>query len=229
LNREALALQADGVDIVQFDEPAFNVFLDEVNTWGIAALERAAAGLSCTTAVHICYGYGIQANIDWKNSLGDEWRQYERILPALAKSRIDQISLECIHSHVPPELMALPGVCAAEGGARVGPARGRRQGAARSPGWAPGPAAQRRMRPLAGPTRRAAAIHGAGRRCTLVVWARHTPRVRLAQRRDSPRRGPRSLPPRLLGVNSGRYGKRGRNSTGCFASGQKAQRRRSCF
>ena len=107
LNQEALALQADGVDIVQFDEPAFNVFLAEVNTWGIAALERAAAGLTCTTAVHICYGYGIQANIDWKNSLGAEWRQYEQILPALAKSRIDQISLECIHSHVPPELMAL--------------------------------------------------------------------------------------------------------------------------
>jgi len=107
LNQEALALQADGVDIVQFDEPAFNVFMDEVNTWGIAALERAAQGLTCTTAVHICYGYGIQANIDWKNSLGDEWRQYEQILPALAKSSIQQVSLECVHSHVPPQLMAL--------------------------------------------------------------------------------------------------------------------------
>jgi 5-methyltetrahydropteroyltriglutamate--homocysteine methyltransferase len=107
LNQEALALQADGVDIIQFDEPAFNVFMDEVNTWGIAALERAAQGLSCTTAVHICYGYGIQANIDWKNSLGEEWRQYEQILPALARSSIQQVSLECVHSHVPPQLMAL--------------------------------------------------------------------------------------------------------------------------
>ncbi|MEO7850925.1 MAG: methionine synthase [Rubrivivax sp.] len=107
LNVEALALQADGVDIVQFDEPAFNVFMDEVNTWGIAALERAAQGLTCTTAVHICYGYGIQANIDWKNSLGAEWRQYEQILPALARSSIKQVSLECVHSHVPPQLMAL--------------------------------------------------------------------------------------------------------------------------
>jgi 5-methyltetrahydropteroyltriglutamate--homocysteine methyltransferase len=107
LNIEALALQADGVDIVQFDEPAFNVFMDEVNTWGIAALERAARGLTCTTAVHICYGYGIQANIDWKNSLGNEWRQYEQILPALARSSINQVSLECVHSHVPPQLMAL--------------------------------------------------------------------------------------------------------------------------
>jgi 5-methyltetrahydropteroyltriglutamate--homocysteine methyltransferase len=107
LNQEALALQADGVDIVQFDEPAFNVFMDEVNTWGIAALERAARGLTCTTAVHICYGYGIQANIDWKKSLGEEWRQYEKIFPALAKSSIRQVSLECVHSHVPPQLMAL--------------------------------------------------------------------------------------------------------------------------
>lgn len=107
LNQEALALQADGVDIVQFDEPAFNVYMEEAATWGVQALERAAQGLNCTTAVHICYGYGIQANIDWKKTLGDEWRQYEQVFPALAASRIDQVSLECIHSHVPPELMAL--------------------------------------------------------------------------------------------------------------------------
>jgi 5-methyltetrahydropteroyltriglutamate--homocysteine methyltransferase len=107
LNQEALALQADGVDIIQFDEPAFNVYMDEVATWGIGALERAAQGLGCTTAVHICYGYGIQANLDWKKTLGDQWRQYEKIFPVLAKSSIDQVSLECIHSHVPPDLMAL--------------------------------------------------------------------------------------------------------------------------
>jgi len=107
LNQEALALQADGVDIVQFDEPAFNVYMEEAADWGVKALERAAQGLSCTTAVHICYGYGIQANIDWKNSLGHEWRQYEKVFPALAKSSIDQVSLECYHSHVPPNLMKL--------------------------------------------------------------------------------------------------------------------------
>ena len=107
LNAEALALQADGVDVIQFDEPAFNVYLDEAATWGVQALERAAQGLTCKTAVHICYGYGIQANIDWKNTLGQEWRQYEKVFPALAASRIDQVSLECIHSRVPAELMAL--------------------------------------------------------------------------------------------------------------------------
>ena len=107
LNQEALALEADGVDIIQFDEPAFNVYMKDAADWGVAALERAAQGLKCKTAVHICYGYGIQANLDWKNTLGEEWRQYELVFPALAKSRIDQVSLECFHSHVPPELMAL--------------------------------------------------------------------------------------------------------------------------
>jgi 5-methyltetrahydropteroyltriglutamate--homocysteine methyltransferase len=107
LNQEAHALQADGVDVIQFDEPAFNVFLDEVPVWGIPALEKAAAGLSCTTVVHICYGYGIKANIDWKKGLGHEWRQYEKIFPALARSSIKQISLECFNSHVPPHLMKL--------------------------------------------------------------------------------------------------------------------------
>jgi 5-methyltetrahydropteroyltriglutamate--homocysteine methyltransferase len=93
--------------VIQFDEPAFNVYLDEVTEWGVAALHRAAEGLTCRTAVHICYGYGIPANIAWKAGLGAEWRQYERIFPALAASRIDQVSLECINSHVPVELLGL--------------------------------------------------------------------------------------------------------------------------
>jgi len=111
LNEEARELAAIGVDVIQFDEPAFNVYLDEVVDWGIAALHRAAEGLGdgveCKTAVHICYGYGIQANIDWKRTLGGEWRQYERIFPALAASRVDQVSLECANSHVPLELLGL--------------------------------------------------------------------------------------------------------------------------
>ncbi len=107
LNQEARALEADGVDVIQFDEPAFNVFMGEVTDWGIAALERAAAGLSCTTAVHICYGYGIKANIDWKATLGQEWRQYEAIFPALAKSSIGQVSVECRNSKVPMSLLKL--------------------------------------------------------------------------------------------------------------------------
>jgi 5-methyltetrahydropteroyltriglutamate--homocysteine methyltransferase len=107
LNDEARAIAGAGVDVIQFDEPAFNVYFDEVRDWGIAALERAAAGLDCKTAVHICYGYGIKANIDWKQSLGGEWRQYEQTFPLLVASAIDQVSLECAHSRVPIDLLAL--------------------------------------------------------------------------------------------------------------------------
>ncbi|EJN6828730.1 methionine synthase [Vibrio cidicii] len=107
LNQEAKELEAAGVDIIQFDEPAFNVFFDEVNDWGIACLERAIEGLKCETAVHICYGYGIKANTDWKKTLGTEWRQYEAVFPKLQKSNIDIISLECHNSRVPLELLEL--------------------------------------------------------------------------------------------------------------------------
>ena len=107
LNAEARALEADGVDVIQFDEPAFNVYLREVEEWGIDALHRAIEGLTCTTAVHICYGYGIKANIDWKATLGQQWRQYQEIFPALARSRIDEVSIECRNSRVPLELLKL--------------------------------------------------------------------------------------------------------------------------
>jgi 5-methyltetrahydropteroyltriglutamate--homocysteine methyltransferase len=106
LNEEARELEVQGVDVVQFDEPAFNVYMREVADWGIAALERAAEGLKCKRAVHICYGYGIKANIDWKATLGAQWRQYEEIFPVIARSAIDQVSLECRNSRVPIEMLA---------------------------------------------------------------------------------------------------------------------------
>jgi 5-methyltetrahydropteroyltriglutamate--homocysteine methyltransferase len=107
LNAEARALEADGVDLIQFDEPAFNVYMDEVRDWGVKALERAAEGLSCATAVHICYGYGIKANTDWKQTLGGEWRQYEETFPTIDKSSIQQVAIECRNSRVPLELLGL--------------------------------------------------------------------------------------------------------------------------
>lgn len=107
LNQEAKELAAAGVDIIQFDEPAFNVFFEEVNDWGIECLERAIEGVNCETAVHICYGYGIKANTDWKKTLGSEWRQYEEVFPKLQQSTIDIISLECRNSRVPLELLSL--------------------------------------------------------------------------------------------------------------------------
>lgn len=107
LNQEVKALEADGVDMIQFDEPAFNVYMDEVRDWGVEALERAAKGLKCATAVHICYGYGIKANDDWKKTLGGEWRQYEETFPTIDKSSIQQVAIECRNSHVPIELLGI--------------------------------------------------------------------------------------------------------------------------
>jgi len=107
LNEEARGLAADGVDVIQFDEPAFNVYMDAACDWGIEALHRAINGVASASAVHICYGYGIAANIEWKATLGDEWRQYEKVFPALARSRIDQVSVECVNSRVPMSLLAL--------------------------------------------------------------------------------------------------------------------------
>src|SRR5271166_5661091 len=107
LNEEARGLAADGVDVIQFDEPAFNVYMNDAAGWGIEALHRAIDGVKCTSAVHICYGYGIPANVEWKATLGGEWRHYEKFFPALAKSRIDQVSLECINSHVPMSVLKL--------------------------------------------------------------------------------------------------------------------------
>jgi 5-methyltetrahydropteroyltriglutamate--homocysteine methyltransferase len=107
LNEEARGLAADGVDVIQFDEPAFNVYMDEAAGWGIEALHRAIDGVACTSAVHICYGYGIPANIAWKAGLGAEWRQYEKFFPALARSRIDEVSIECINSRVPMSILKL--------------------------------------------------------------------------------------------------------------------------
>jgi 5-methyltetrahydropteroyltriglutamate--homocysteine methyltransferase len=107
VNEEARALAALGVDVIQLDEPAFNVYLDEVREWGIEALNRSVEGVGCRTAIHICYGYGIEANRRWKESLGSEWRQYETTFPLLAGSRVDQVSLECASSRVPVSLLAL--------------------------------------------------------------------------------------------------------------------------
>jgi len=107
LNNEARELVAAGIDVIQFDEPAFNVYMDDVAAWGMTALERAAADLDAKTAVHICYGYGITANIEWKHGLGEQWRQYESTFPLIAASSIDQVSLELANSHVPIELVGL--------------------------------------------------------------------------------------------------------------------------
>jgi 5-methyltetrahydropteroyltriglutamate--homocysteine methyltransferase len=99
LNQEALELTAAGADVIQFDEPCFNIYTDKVQDWGIEVLERCLRGVSAKKAVHICYGYGMPAVLAWKTQNRD-WGHYALTLPLLAKSSIDQVSVECAASGV---------------------------------------------------------------------------------------------------------------------------------
>lgn len=109
IRAEIEELSDAGVDVVQLDEPAFNVYFQELEDWGVDALDACVRGVACSTAVHVCYGYGIAANIDWKHSLGSEWDQYGFVLPLLAQSSLDEISIELAGSRVPPEVLARTG------------------------------------------------------------------------------------------------------------------------
>jgi len=99
LNLEARALSDGGAAVIQFDEPCFNVYVDKVRDWGITALERAMQGITARRAVHICYGYGTAEVKRWKN-VNTDWSHYEHTLPLLAKSSIDQVSIETAASGV---------------------------------------------------------------------------------------------------------------------------------
>lgn len=99
LNDEAQDLSAAGADIIQFDEPCFNIYTDKVAEWGIAMLEKCIRNVRSTTAVHICYGYGIPITLAWK-SRNRDWGHYGVTLPLLAKSAIQQVSVECAASSV---------------------------------------------------------------------------------------------------------------------------------
>jgi len=109
IREEIEDLVALGVDCVQLDEPAFNVYFDEVEEWGIAALDACIEGARCETIVHVCYGYGVAANLSWKTKLGEEWDQYAHIFPFLAQSRVGGVSMELAGSRVPPRVLDLLG------------------------------------------------------------------------------------------------------------------------
>jgi len=99
LNVEAKELVEAGAEVIQFDEPCFNIYLDKVQDWGIEALERAMDGVRAKKAVHICYGYGTEVVLAWKRR-NQDWGHYWVTLPLLAKSSVDQVSVECAASGV---------------------------------------------------------------------------------------------------------------------------------
>ena len=107
LNEEARAIAAAGVDVIQFDEPAFNVYFDEVRDWGMAALERAAQGLPARPPSTSATATASRPTSTGRRRWATKWRQYEQTFPLLARSAIGQVSLECANSHVPLELIGL--------------------------------------------------------------------------------------------------------------------------
>jgi 5-methyltetrahydropteroyltriglutamate--homocysteine methyltransferase len=105
LNAEARDLVEAGADVIQFDEPCFNIYLEKVQAWGIETLERALDGVSARKAVHVCYGYGVPSVLAWK-SQNREWGHYGVTLPLLARSSVDQVSVECAASGVDVSVLA---------------------------------------------------------------------------------------------------------------------------
>ena len=102
LRGEIAALAAAGCDIVQLDEPAVSRLPEKLHAWGVEAMDRAFAGVAVTSCVHVCYGYTS------RQSGGKEWKHgYDEILPALAKSRIEQFSLEFAEPALPPSVLRL--------------------------------------------------------------------------------------------------------------------------
>src|SRR5262245_42765138 len=104
LNAEARALAAAGADVIQIDEPCFNIYVDKVRAWGVEMLDRVLDGVDVTTAVHICYGYGTPRVLSWKRS-NRSWGEYAETLPLLAGSSVRQVSVECAASGVDPSVL----------------------------------------------------------------------------------------------------------------------------
>jgi 5-methyltetrahydropteroyltriglutamate--homocysteine methyltransferase len=105
LNAEARDLVEAGADVIQFDEPCFNIYVEQVEAWGIEALERCLDGVRATRAVHICYGYGTPLVLAWK-SQNKDWGHYAVTLPLLAKSSVQQVSVECAASGIDAAVLA---------------------------------------------------------------------------------------------------------------------------
>src|SRR5579871_986014 len=97
VNEEIRDLFAAGADIVQIDEPYMQARPEKARRFGVAAINRALAGVSGTTAVHICFGY---AAIIHERPSGYSF------LPELAGCTCQQISVETAQSRLDCEVLS---------------------------------------------------------------------------------------------------------------------------
>ncbi|HUJ35721.1 MAG TPA: hypothetical protein VLW51_10960 [Solirubrobacteraceae bacterium] len=86
VNREALALQAAGADVIQLDEPWLRNDPDSARRIAVAAIDRALDGVTVTTVVHLCFGYAALVGAKSRN-------RYD-FLGELSDSVAQQISIE---------------------------------------------------------------------------------------------------------------------------------------
>jgi 5-methyltetrahydropteroyltriglutamate--homocysteine methyltransferase len=86
VNAEALDLQAAGADVIQLDEPWLRNDPEAARRYAVPAINRALAGLTVPTAVHLCFGYAAVVRSEKPTGYS--------FLPQLADSVADQISIE---------------------------------------------------------------------------------------------------------------------------------------
>ena len=97
VNEEVGDLFAAGADIVQLDEPYLQARADEARRYGVKAINRALAGITGTTAVHLCFGYAA--------IIHDRPAGYS-FLPELAACSCDQVSIETAQSSLDCSVLA---------------------------------------------------------------------------------------------------------------------------
>ena len=92
VNREVRDLAAAGADVIQLDEPWLREDPDGANRYGVKAINRALAGVTVTTAIHLCFGYGFIVSAAKPKAYA--------FLAQLADSVVDQISIEAAQPHL---------------------------------------------------------------------------------------------------------------------------------
>ena len=98
VNAEAQALKAAGADIIQLDEPWLQARPEEAKRYGVAAINRALAGIIGPTVVHLCFGY---AAVVTSKPSGYSF------LPQLADCSAEQISIEAAQPKLNPDILAM--------------------------------------------------------------------------------------------------------------------------
>ena len=96
VNAEMTALFAAGVDIVQLDEPYVQARPEAAEDYALEAIDKALAGASGSTVLHVCFGYG--------KHVADKPSGYA-FLDALDACRADEISIECAQPRLKMDLV----------------------------------------------------------------------------------------------------------------------------